>query len=393
MIRKFYQTLFILIAGISCFLTVTAKDSNNETNKDFKIRMSPVVNSYQRITAPVITLDGKRLYFDRKLHPENSGGIYDPDEIWYSDRTSRGYMTLPRRDTSGINTEFSDVLFSLSPDGRTALLYGQYDYNDNQKKQGYSISYLLDGKWSRPSPLNINDYYNYSDNFFANLSADSRTLFLSAERFDSRGDLDLYVSFLDSLDNWSKPMNLGKQINTKSTESSPYLAFDGKTLYFSSDRSGGHGALDLYLSRRLDDTYINWGKPENLGSNINSKFDENSICLTAMSDSAYIVSSDTFSLMTGIYQVSIPPKQGPDLYRLVRGKVYVKFGDQKALSGNKTEISVKYEGIAGIRKYYAESGEYLFAIPHGVNALIRAEEHGFEDFVFSVNTKESGRPE
>ncbi len=86
------------------------------------------------------------------------------------------------------------------------------------------------------------------------------------------GDQDLYVSFYnDAHKSWSEPLNLGAQINTHLAETAPYLAADDKTLYFASDGYLGYGGFDLYVTRRLDDTWTNWSTPENLGMVINGR--------------------------------------------------------------------------------------------------------------------------
>ena len=80
----------------------------------------------------------------------------------------------------------------------------------------------------------------------------------------------MYVSFQMTDGRWSEPLNLGKDINTKNVENGPFLAADDETLYFSSNGYSGYGAADIYLSRRLDDTWQRWTRPENLGNKINS---------------------------------------------------------------------------------------------------------------------------
>jgi len=84
---------------------------------DCRTRLPETVNSYQPTIAPVLTIDGKYLFIDRKIHPDNSGGIYDQDEIWLSEKVGENGWSEPERLNTSFNTSGSDVLFSISPDG------------------------------------------------------------------------------------------------------------------------------------------------------------------------------------------------------------------------------------------------------------------------------------
>ena len=102
----------------------------------------------------------------------------------------------------------------------------------------------------------------------------------------------IYVSFLKESDgSWTRPMNLGKTFNSDYKEDTPFLASDGVTLYFSSDRPGGLGKRDIYFSRRLDDSWLNWSTPVNLGSTINTVGDDANYSIAASGYYAYMVST------------------------------------------------------------------------------------------------------
>ncbi|VAW47226.1 OmpA/MotB [hydrothermal vent metagenome] len=96
-------------------------------------------------------------------------------------------------------------------------------------------------------------------------------MIVSMDYKNSRGNDDIYICLKDEDGNWSAPDNLGPTINTSGFEISPFLSEDGKILFFSSDGHGGYGDADIYMSRRLYDSWGIWSKPINLGNNINSK--------------------------------------------------------------------------------------------------------------------------
>lgn len=274
-------------------------------NTACKIRLPEIINAHRPTILPVLSPDGKRLYFDRKQYIDNIGNYKDPDDIWYSDRRN-GYWSEPQNAEIPINSRGSDVLFSITPDGKRALLYGAYPNAQGKVDTGFAIAQWNGLRWTKPQRLKIKNYTNKNFSFYGNLSAHETVLLLAIETQDSRGDLDIYVSFLNEFTNeWSEPMNLGDDINSPSLELSPYLAKDGKTLYFSSDRNGGIGSDDLYIARRLDDTWKSWSKPINLGSRINTIRSENSISLTSNGDTACIISSSKEHDIEGIYFVCL----------------------------------------------------------------------------------------
>ena len=216
---------------------------------------------------------------------------------------------------------------------------------------------------------------------------------LSLSRKDSYGGPDLYVSFLDSKNNvWSEPKNLGNIINTANSEEAPFLAYDNKTLYFSSNKSGGEGKQDLYFTRRLDDSWNIWSEPVNLGNKINTPFDENSIYLNILSDSAYIVSGDTDSKRKGIYLINVPEKFKPLPYTVLAGK----FDFQEMINTKKIKI---YFSINGENTKYQNSysttskTDFKFVLPEKDIYSITAECENFEKVTFEIDTRNILKPE
>lgn len=363
---------------LCCLLMIinTGLIFGGQFNAEFKTRMPAQINRFQPALIPVLTIDGKKLFFDRKAHPLNTGGLNDDDDIWISEKNA-AVWSEPYNAGAPLNTAFSDVIFSVSPDGTSALVYGRYGNND--KKGGFYLVEIDDNQFSEPIPMNIANYYNNSKWFYAFLSHDSKKLFLSLERDDSFGARDLYICFYeDSSDSWTAPLNIGAVINSAGEESSPFLAYDNKTLYFSSEGHGSKGMKDLFVSRRLDDSWTNWTVPVCLGEHCNTAYDESSIWLSALADSAYIVSSDTTDKRIGLYVVSIPEKLRPEPYAILHGKVY----GLNDVSAELLESGVNIELIADSniisRSKTNQRGEYYIILPPDSACKLRAAAADFK---------------
>jgi OmpA-OmpF porin, OOP family len=332
------------------------------------------VNSEYSEYNPLLSPDGKTLYFSRKNHPENVGGITDKEDIWYSELDSTGHWKLAQNLTALNNPgpNFINYISSVTPDGKSAVVLLGNQYSDKGKMlAGVSVSTNVGGTWTKPQALNIKDDYNFNEKVNYFMANNRRTLLMSVEREDSKGDRDLYVSFLESDSSWTRPLNLGNVINTASEESSPFLAADDKTLYFSSKGFSGYGGSDIYMSKRLDDSWTNWSDPENLGPEINSPLEDLFFNIPANSEYAYY-SRGVTETNTDIYRVKLPILNSPELWVTVRGKLI----DGK--TGMPIAAKIIYERLpdgkeAGVTQTNPVTGEYEIRLPAGYQYGVRAE--------------------
>lgn len=336
------------------------------------------VNSSSNELNPLLSPDGKTLYFSRQNHPENIGGVKDSEDIWYSELDSTGTWKLARNMGAPFNNakpNFINSIQSVTPDGRTAVMLLGNRYGKNGKvTAGVSISTNVGGNWSKPVPLEIANDYNYSDraNYF--LTNNRRTLLMSVEREDTHGDRDLYVSFLKPDSTWTEPMNLGGVVNSAGEESAPFLAADDKTLYFSSNGFSGYGGNDIYVSRRLDDTWTNWSEPENLGPDINSPLEDLFFNIPASSEYAYY-SREVSPGNIDIFRVKLPVILSPEPWVTVAGKVL------DATTGKPISAKIIYERLPdgqelGVAMTDPNTGEYEIKLPAGHLYGVRAEAEG-----------------
>jgi len=151
--------------------------------------LGPAVNSRYEELAPVISPDGKMLYFIIDNPPTGIG----KQDIYFSKFGDNGRWQPAENIGQPLNTKSHDGVLSISPDGTTALLSGVYR-RDGSKDNGYSLARMRGGRWRNPEEMDIIDYYNKNQYTSAFMSANGKTLLLALERDDSYGDLDIYVS-------------------------------------------------------------------------------------------------------------------------------------------------------------------------------------------------------
>ena len=293
-------TAILLLATVTASLSQTMQlTSGQPINVAKNINISVVgerldhhVNTLFRELGPMPTKDGKRLYFSRQSFPGNTAGSNDED-IWYAefDEATQSWG-LAINPGPPLNNAGPNFITGVGRNGDTLLLANEYRKN-GKMRAGVSVSIKAGALWSFPVPINIAADYNVSGRASYDLSHDRKTLIIAQQKIDSHGKLDLYAVFRDPNQQNSyagtESVNLGPVINSFGDETSPWLAYDGRTLYFASNGHNGYGNMDIFFSRRLDDTWTNWSEPENLGPGINSNFDDFSFNYNPRSRDAYFV--------------------------------------------------------------------------------------------------------
>lgn len=334
------------------------------------------VNSESNEYNPILSPDGKTLYFSRSNHAENIGGAKDKEDIWYSELGDDGKWQLAKNMGPQFNNKYPNFVNSVTaatPDGKSVIMLLGNKYIDGGKKMqaGVSMSSNVGGSWTKPVALNIKNDYNFHEkaNYF--LTNNRKTLIMSVQREDSKGDRDLYVSFMQDDSVWTEPLSLGAVINTAGEESAPFLAIDDKTLYFSSNGFSGYGGTDIYVSKRLDDTWTNWSEPENLGPDINSPQEDLFFNIPANSEYAYY-SRGVAENNTDIFRIKLPIMRSPEVWVTVKGKLV------DAKTGQPLGAKIIYERLpdgtdVGIAQSDPNTGEYEIKLPAGHLYGIRAE--------------------
>ena len=276
--------------------------------------MGNVINTGHPDFFPCISRDGNTLYFLTKDRDEGLGG----EDIWFVLKRDDGSWSNPVNFRQ-LNTSSHESLQSISGDGNFAIVFGNYKGSFGHGDLFYSVK--TDEGWSMP--CNLGGAINTSNwESQANLAADGRTLLFCSNRPGGQGYSDIYVSKLEE-NGWTTPINLGPTINTANSDISPYLASDGKTLYFSSSGHGGFGGSDLLMSKRLDDSWTNWSEPVNLGKYINTLQDDEYMAVSSAGNLGYTVkdgSPDGYG-EEDLYQFLLPMNMRPEAVFNVWGVV------------------------------------------------------------------------
>jgi outer membrane protein OmpA-like peptidoglycan-associated protein len=329
-------------------------------------RLSDDINSSSSEVGPVISTDGKTLYFSRAGHPGNIGGSDDTEDIWVSTADAKGNWKEPENLGPPLNNEDANFVSSVSPDGNTLLL-GNIYLKKGDMKAGASISTRqADGTFSMPRNITIKNAQNFNIYVDYVLSNSGSTMIIAQEPENSMGQRDLYVSFLQDDSTWSTPKTLGPVVNTASDEFSPFLAADERSLYFSTAGRPGFGGADIFLCRRIGDGWDNWTEPQNLGSAINGPGKDAYFTLPASGTFAYFTSAGNTKDERDIFRIKLPKSQRPKPVVLVSGKVV----DSKTKAP--VEADIVYEDLSsgkkvGTARSSAKTGKYQISLPGGQN--------------------------
>jgi len=228
--------------------------------------------------------------------------------------------------------------------------------------------------WSAPELLKVIGYAHQpgvrSDYF---LAPNGRALILSIVNSESQNrSRDLFISLVQPDGRWSKPANAA-MLNSPQEEISPWLAPDNQTLYFSSARTGGLGENDIWMSRRLDDTWLKWSPPQNLGKEINTPQADMNLAVDATGRMAFMSLGERGK--EDLYEFELPPSMRPLPVAFVKGTVTDP-------SGRPVPAGIAYEFLknafpAGQAGAHPRDGKYQIALPIGEDYGFRASASGY----------------
>ncbi len=270
----------------------------------------PVNSDHLDEICPVVSYDEEFLFFTRVADPKCEKTLFvDSFDVFvtmgeskYLSKLSQVFTQIAAEPISDpfVSSYNQDIWYTKLKNGNTEGIYHPgYPINDvlpnsicanfgkknkylviNQFElyggidRGFSTTEKNGVDFSFPTPINIKNFTTKSNEVNITASLDSSVLILAMLTKDSLVHMDLFVSFNNGDNNYSEPIHMGNDINSRFRESTPMLTHDGKRLFFASDRPGGYGGKDIYFSDRLDFTYTKWSVPQKLNPPVNSEFDD-----------------------------------------------------------------------------------------------------------------------
>lgn len=302
-------TSLLLLATAGLYAQGDARKSADFPRSIHRINPGFHINSRFDETKPMLSVDGKTLFFARKHHPQNTGGNIDPQDIFFSTTKDGIHWSEARNSGPAMNTPRADNLCGIIDENRLIFFKpaGKHQgrFVIRESNAGHSHEKLIG-----PEIINESAYLE------AAFSYDGQVVVYTAKTKSNVGygkdedERDIYYS-VRTLSGWTAPRNLGRVVNTPGDEFSPFLAADGRTLYFASTGHEGFGAADIFVSRRLGDGWGEWSVPENLGPGINTPRFDGYLTLSPSSRIAYMVSTSNSVGKSDIIAVVLAEEHQP----------------------------------------------------------------------------------
>jgi outer membrane protein OmpA-like peptidoglycan-associated protein len=338
---------------------------------DFKpVNMGPSINTSGDEYWPSLSADEQILVITR-LIPSDEFMKKVHEDFFMSHRREESWE-LMKNAGSPLNTGDNEGAQALSGDGRL-MIFTACNRKDGFGRCDLYYSIKEGDRWMFPRNLGkpVNTAYRETQ---PSITPDGRTLYFSSDRPGGKGLHDLWVSHQDDNGRWSAPENLGEAINTGGIEMSPFIHPDNQSLYFSSDGHIGLGGYDLFVSRR--DSSGKWQQPVNLGYPINTNRDEIGLIVNSRGDKAYYSSDVEKANGKDIYVFDLPVKDRPLMVTYMKGKVYD--AENKRLLRARFELLDLETGSCLYRSVSDSiTGEFLISIPVNHNYMLNVSREGY----------------
>ena len=284
-----------------------------------------------------------------------------------------------------INTDLNEGAQSISADGRL-LVFTACNRKDGYGSCDIYYSEIRDGRWTPPSnigaPINTRAWESQPS-----ISSDGKALFFTSNRKGGKGGKDIWVSYRSSGGKWGAPKNLGDPINSTGNDESPFIHADNQTLYFMSDGHPGMGKHDLFFARKKDEQ--SWFTPKNLGYPINTEASEGAFILSLDGKTAYFASDRNYEAEDGssVFDSGIKGGQTDlysfELYEEARPQpvTYVKAKVFDADTEKSISANINFVDLNSGEKYVSSitdlDGEFLVCLPVGKNYALNVSKEKY----------------
>jgi hypothetical protein len=324
---------------------------------------------------PFVTKDEKTLYFttrrDETMGSYKSVGGYWTSDVYFS-VVDKGQWTKAKSLGVPINTTEDEECVGITPDGKNMIIYVD---RENMPADLIHTEIPVKAKtFNRPVPFNepINTNKLELEGCF---NTDATTLYFSSDRKGGSGGADLYVSHKLPNKEWGTPVNLGTTINTSYDECFPFISEDGQTLYFASKGHTGMGGFDIFKSV-WDSTVQKWQQPVNIGYPVNTTDDDLMFSLSGRGRDGYLSAArkEGFGDLD-IYKVVFTEVEQP--LTAIRGAVHSSDTTKKEIDAYITITDSKTKEELDAKNVNSKTGRYIFIAAPG-KYIINITGNGFK---------------
>lgn len=361
-----------------------AKNRLEYTRKSREVRaqanttIDPVLvsqlNSSANDYAPQVNPVGTRLYFTSVRQggfdnvQDSSRNNHYGEDIYVSNLENNAWSE-PRMLPEPINSINDDFGSAFTGDGQT-MVYVRCGGKESVGNCDLYITTLNGTEWSEP--VNMGNVVNSEDwESQPTISSDGTRIIFTSSRDGGYGGADLYMTEINHLGDWGIPQNLGSTINTPLSDNSPFLAADGKTLYYATEGHPGYGGADIFYS-----VFENgkWAKPINLGGPINSSGEDKNFSISGSGKAYFSSSRDSDSY--NIYETELPDYLKPKPTAVIAG-IVSNANTEEPIGALVLIEDIDTGELIAINKSNSESGEYLVVLPAGRNYSVSASKDGY----------------
>ena len=343
--------------------------------------LGDTVNCFPMQYFPVLTADEQELIFTRRLGESNE----DDEDLVITKKDSLGHWQKPESISPNVNSEFNEGTCSISADGRQLIFtscLGRKGFGNCDLFQSLKVG----GIWSQP--LNMGPQINSAAwESQPSLSADGRVLYFLSDRKGGLGNRDIYVSHQIEPNKWTKAENLGPKINTSYDEISPFVHANGRTLFFAANGRLGFGGYDLFRSEKENGE---WQEPINFGYPVNNHEDQFSLFITADGKRGYYSHEEGSKNTSGkIYEITVPEElQIKFRSNYVKGKVR----DRKSglpLNARIELYNVVTNELVSFVNSDSITGEYLMVLTQGseYGLFVSKKDYVFQSLNFNYQSE------
>ncbi len=379
MIRLQLSLTTLLIVCVSSVKTFAQPETPDDKTRITIINVGKAINSSFSDYAPVISADGKMMVFTSRRPvsgkdiAKNREGMETVYVSYYNEKKKKWSDAKKLNDLINQAGRHNSAI-GLSNDGQTLLLY-----RDDATGNGDIYESKLNGdEWMEPvmmpDPINSDDHESS-----ASMSPDGQTIYFVSDRLGGNGGRDIWMSKKDSEGNWGPAENLGPVINSPKDEEGVFMHPDGKTLYFSSKGFKGFGGYDIF---KTEFDTGGWSEPVNMGISLNTPGDDAYFVLAANGRIGYYSSAKTGGIgEKDIYEIHFPPsekkkkEEGPQL-SLLSGTITDEITKDSLEATLEISDNEKNTVVTRIMSNKI-TGHYLVSLPSGKNYGIAVKANGY----------------